>query len=326
MKTLLAKKKLVFLTLLLLIFTGLGISIPYWLQHPQHNKSTIVLIEKGSSLTHIANFLHHEKVLNFPFLFKAFLYGTHSWKDLKAGEYLIPADISPAHLIHILKKGEVILHPITVVEGATSYEITQKLLSDPRFIGQCSLPAEGSILPETYHFPRGTSRSAIILHMQQVMKECLAKLWAQRSPNLLLRTPEEGVILASIIEKETSLPSERAMVAAVFINRLTQSMPLQADPTVLYALTEGKSPLGRELTRKDLTLQSPYNTYLHQGLPPTPIANPGLSSLKAVFHPAAVSYLYFVANGDGGHNFATHLQDHQKNHAQWRQLKNVTSQ
>lgn len=322
MRALLSKKSITFFTLFLLsalIFFGIGVA--YWFQHPQHNKSTVVLIEKGASLTQIAAHLNQQGVLNFPILFKAFLYGTKSWKEIKAGEYLIPADLTPAQLMHILKKGDVILHSVTVIEGETSYALTQKLLADTRFEGPCETPAEGSILPETYNFPRGTNRAKIISHMQKAMKERLTEIWAQRPSGHTLRSPEEFVVLASIIEKETARSSEKPFVAAVFFNRLKQGMPLQADPTVLYSLTKGEGGLGRDLTRNDLQIESPYNTYLHLGLPPFPIANPSLSSLKAALHPAEVSYLYFVADGSGGHVFSITLEEHQKNHAAWRKMK-----
>lgn len=324
MRALFSKKRLTYFALFFLCaFIFFGIGITYWFQHPQHNKSTVVLIEKGASLTQIAAHLNQQGVLNVPSLFKAFLYATKSWKDLKAGEYLMPASLSPAQLIHILTQGDVILHPVTVIEGETSHTLTQKLLADSRFEGPCTTPREGSILPETYHFPRGTPRSNIITHMQKAMTARLAEVWSQHPSNHPLRSPEELVILASIIEKETALPSEKPFVAAVFLNRLTQGMPLQADPTVLYSLTEGKGGLGRDLTRNDLQIKSPYNTYLNLGLPPFPIANPSLSSLKAALHPADVPYLYFVADGAGGHVFSTTLDEHQKNHAAWRKVRKV---
>lgn len=322
MRALFSKKCLTYVVLFsLCAFTFFGVGITYWFQHPQHNKSTVVLIEKGSSLTQIAAHLNQQGVLNVPLLFKVFLYGTKSWKDLKAGEYLIPAALSPAQLIHILTQGDVILHPVTLIEGETSHRLTQKLLADDRFEGPCEIPPEGSILPETYHFPRGTHRSKIITHMQKAMTERLAEIWAQRSSDHPLQSPKELVVLASIIEKETALPSEKSFVAAVFLNRLKYGMPLQADPTVLYALTEGKEGLGRDLTRNDLQVKSPYNTYLNLGLPPSPIANPSLSSLKAALHSATVPYLYFVADGSGGHIFATTLEEHQQNHAAWRKVR-----
>lgn len=299
----------------------LSIGIGYWFQHPQKNKSAIVLIEKGASLSQITSLLSQDQVLDFPFLFKGIVYGSGSWRYLKAGEYLIPPSVTPAQLIQILVSGDVILHPFTLIEGETSYHFTRKLLEDSRFQGVCEVPPEGSLLPETYSFPRGTERQQIVVHMQKAMKAALAKVWAQRSQDNLFQSPEDLLTLASIVEKETALSQERPLVAAVFLNRLKQGMPLQADPTILYALTNGKGDLGRDLSRHDLQVESAYNTYLRRGLPPSPITNPSLASLKAVMRPASVSYLYFVADGSGGHVFSTTLEEHQKNHAAWRKVR-----
>jgi len=299
----------------------LAITIAYWFQYPQKNQQAVVLIEKGKTLSQITARLHQQKILNYPFLFKGILYGTGGWRYLKAGEYLIPPSITPAQLMHILRSGNVILHPVTLIEGETSHHLTQRLLNDSHFQGVCELPPEGSLLPETYHFPRGTDRQKIVIQMQKAMQTALAQIWANRSPEHPLQSPEELVVLASIVEKETALPPERPLVAAVFLNRLKQGIPLQADPTIIYGLTHGKESLDRILSREDLKFESPYNTYLHAGLPPSPIANPSLACLKAVAHPENVSYLYFVADGSGGHVFSTTLKDHQKNHAQWREVR-----
>ncbi len=312
------------ITLFLSTLTGVCIFslwVSYWFQHPQKTPGTVVLIEKGASLSQIAQTLSKGQVLDFPILFKFIVYGTNNWRQLKAGEYFIPPSVTPAQLIHILKSGEVILHPITVIEGETSSHVIQKLNNDSRFQGICEIPPEGSLLPETYHFPRGTERCKIVERMKQSMEIVLSDQWAQRSPNHLLQSPEELLVLASIVEKETALAQERPMVAAVFLNRLKIGMPLQADPTVLYGLTKGKKEFGRALNREDLLNPSPYNTYLHKGLPPSAIGNPGLGSLKAAAQPALVDYLYFVANGLGGHIFATTLESHQKNHADWRKMR-----
>lgn len=308
----------IFFIIALSIFSA---SIGYWFQHPQNNSKTVVLIEKRSSLSQISSRLYEDQVLDYPFLFKAILICTGEWRKLKAGEYLIPPQVTPGQLIHILKSGNVILHPVTLIEGETSHHLTQKLMSDDRFKGGCLVPPEGSLLPETYYFPRGTERKVILHHMQKAMKSAVEKVWATRSKDHQLKTPEELVILASIVEKETALPRERTVVAAVFLNRLNINMMLQADPTVLYALTKGMESQKRELSLEDLKVDSPYNTYLHGGLPPSPIANPGLSSLKAAMNPSKDSYLYFVADGSGGHVFATTLEEHQMNHAAWRRIR-----
>lgn len=295
--------------------------VAYWLQHSQNNEKTTILIEKGASLSQIAQTLNRSKVLNSPLLFKLTVYATGTSQKLKAGEYLIPPSITPAQLIHILKSGEVILHGVTLIEGETCHRLVEKVASNAHFQGACETPEEGVLLPETYHFPHGTECSIILGRMKKAMKYALEAAWAERCDNHPLGSPQELLVLASIIEKETSKTAEKPLVAAVFLNRLKQGMPLQADPTIIYALTNGREGLGRALFREDLKFESPYNTYLYKGLPPTPIANPSLSSLKAAAHPAKVFYLYFVADGSGGHVFSETLGGHQKNHANWRKIR-----
>jgi UPF0755 protein len=296
--------------------------VAYWAQHPQNNEKTTIFIEKGASLSQIAQTLSQYKVLNSPLLFKVVVYTTGVSQKLKAGEYLIPPSITPAQLIHILKSGEVILHGVTLIEGETCDRLVEKVASNAHFQGACETPEEGSLLPETYHFPHGTECYIILNRMRKAMARALEVAWAERCDNHPLESPQELLVLASIIEKETSKAPEKSLVAAVFLNRLKQGMPLQADPTVIYALTNGREGLGRTLFRGDLKIESPYNTYLYRGLPPTPIANPSLSSLKAAAHPANVPYLYFVADGSGGHAFSETLGDHQKHHANWRKIRN----
>lgn len=316
-------KKSLFLFLFLSVLSlSFGAAVlNYCFHHPYNNSKTVVFIEKGASLSQITSRLVEDEVLGFSFLFKTILLCTGEWRELKAGEYLIPPEVTPAQLIKILKSGDVILHPVTVIEGETSHHLTQKLLKDSRFYGPCTVPQEGSILPETYHFPRGMERQVMIKHMQQAMKKVVSKLWAERAKDCVLKTPEELVTLASIVEKETALAKERPLVAAVFLNRLKTNMMLQADPTVIYALTQGTEEKGRNLTLEDLKIENPFNTYLVIGLPPTPITNPGFLSLKAVTHPLEVPYLYFVADGTGGHIFATTLEEHQLNHDKWRKIR-----
>lgn len=294
----------------------------YWYQHPQKNENTTILIDKGASLSQIAHVLTERRVLDSPWLFKLIVYGMGESNKLKAGEYSIPAFITPAQLVHILQSGKVVLHPVTLIEGETTHRLVAKVLSHQHFQGACETPPEGSLLPETYHFTHGTECYIILGRMQKSMEEALAKAWEGRAKNHPLQSPQELLVLASIVEKETSKSHERPVVAAVFLNRLKAGMPLQADPTVIYALTHGREGLGRSLLRGDLKVESPYNTYVYRGLPPTPIANPSRASLKAAAHPSNVSYLYFVADGSGGHAFSESLGNHQKNHAAWRKIRN----
>ncbi len=183
------------------------------------------------------------------------------------------------------------------------------------------VPPEGSLLPETYHYSWNDDRAALVERMQTGMEVVLAELWPERAEGLPINTPEEAVILASIVEKETGVAEERPLVASVFVNRLKRGMRLQSDPTVVYGLTNGQRPLGRTLTFRDLDRPSPYNTYTNGGLPPGPIANPGRAALEAVLHPAESRYLYFVADGTGGHAFAKTLVEHNRNVAKWRKIQ-----
>jgi len=243
---------------------------------------------------------------------------------LQAGEYGFPAAISVAGILGLMRRGEVIQHALTVPEGLTVAEVAELLNRDPALSEPFgSLPPEGSLLPETYHFVRGDSRQSLVVRMQAAMAATLAEAWATRSPGLALGQPAEVVALASIIEKETALAAERSRVAGVFLNRLRHGMRLQSDPTVVYGLTGGAGggTLGRALTRADWLAESPYNTYLHAGLPPGPIANPGRAALMAAVAPEAHEYLYFVADGSGGHAFAATLEEHNRNVARWQRLR-----
>lgn len=224
----------------------------------------------------------------------------------------------------MLVDGRTVVHRVTVPEGLTSVEIVAIVAASEVLEGAVPPPpVQGALLPETYHVARGDERAAVIGRMAEAMNEALARLWPTRAPDLPLASPAEAVILASIVEKETGIAAERAKVAGVFYNRLALGMPLQSDPTVVFALTDGKMPLGRALTRDDLAIDDPYNTYKVNGLPPGPIANPGLASLEAVLKPEATDALYFVADGTGGHAFARTLDEHNRNVAKWRKLQDA---
>jgi UPF0755 protein len=216
--------------------------------------------------------------------------------------------------------GVTVKHRLTIPEGLTSAEIVALVAAAPDLEGSvpAALPADGSLLPETYFFSKGDTREQLLERMRKGMSDALAELWPARDGAVALKTVAEAVTLASIVEKETGLAAERPRVASVFFNRLAQGMPLQSDPTVIYALTGGKGPLGRALLRADLQVASPYNTYANPGLPPGPIANPGRASLEAVLHPDSTKDLYFVADGSGGHAFAATLDEHNRNVAAWR--------
>ena len=240
------------------------------------------------------------------------------------GEYRLEPGISLLDVLEKISDGKVILHRLTLPEGLTSAQMLQLIADNPLLSGDITeSAAEGEMLPETYSFHKGTPRNQIVRNAKSAMQKALQETWQNRAEGLPLNSPQELLILASIIEKETAISSERGKVASVFINRLNKNMLLQTDPTVIYALTQGKKELGRSLRRKDLSVDSPFNTYKYTGLPPTPICNPGLKALEAAAHPEDTPYFYFVANGNGGHNFAKSLDEHNRNIKNWlKKIKN----
>ena len=242
--------------------------------------------------------------------------------ELKYGEYQFPKQASMRQVVDTLTDGRVVQHAFTVAEGLTSEQIIQRLLENPVLTGNIKeIPREGSLLPDTYYFTRGFARERVIALMQQAQQRVLKDVWEYRQPDLPLRTPEQLVILASIIEKETGKPDERTRVASVFVNRLKQKMKLQSDPTIIYGLVGGKATLGRPILRSEIEQPTPYNTYVIEGLPPAPIANPGRASLEAAAKPARTKELFFVADGTGGHAFSENYDQHQKNVARLRTLE-----
>ncbi len=243
---------------------------------------------------------------------------------LKAGEYAIPAHASVREIVDLLEQGKAILYRITIPEGFSVVQVLKRLRANPYLSGEITqAPPEGSLLPDTYTFRRGESRQALIERMQKAQKRLIAELWPRRAPDLPFRTPYEAIILASIVEKETAIPAERPRIAAVFINRLKKGMRLQADPTIIYGITRGL-PLGRPIRRSEIAAKTPWNTYQIDGLPPTPIANPGRDSIKAVLNPEKTDLLYFVADGKGGHVFAATLAEHRRNVRKWRAMRRRT--
>jgi len=261
-----------------------------------------VIVPKGAGLSRIAAVLQEAGVIEQAWLFKLGVKVEGRDQALKAGEFAFPAGVSMRGAMDILVAGIVVVHKVTVPEGLTSWEIVQVINAVPDLAGEpiAEIPTEGSLLPETYLFALGDTREQILERMRKAHDDAVTRLWEGRDEGLPIDTVEEWVILASIVEKETGLASERPLVASVFVNRLNKGMLLQSDPTVIYGITGGKGPLGRGLTRKELDTPTPYNTYTEAGLPPGPIANPGLASLEAVIHPAESKYLYFVADGTGG--------------------------
>jgi UPF0755 protein len=225
-------------------------------------------------------------------------------------------------VVATIVEGKVVAHQVSLPEGLTSQQMVARLLQDDILAGDIKeIPREGSLLPDTYNFARGVTREQMIQRMQQAQQRLLREVWDHRSPDLPLKTPEQLVVLASVVEKETGKPDERSRVAAVFVNRLKQKMRLQSDPTIIYGLVGGKGTLGRPIMKSEIEQPTPYNTYVIDGLPPGPIANPGRASLEAAANPARTRELYFVADGTGGHVFAETYEQHQRNVTRLRSIE-----
>ncbi len=270
--------------------------------------------------------LENDGVIDAPILMNIALWLEGNRGNVKAGEYLFKKEASLRDVMDMLVAGRVYLHAITVPEGLTSEQILQRLRDNDLLGGDLrEAPKEGLLLPETYRVPRGMSRSDLIRKMQDDQRKLVDQIWAKRDPSIPLRTPHELVTLASIVEKETGRADERPRVASVFINRLQKRMKLQSDPTIVYGLVGGKGTLGRGITRAEISAPSPYNTYVIEGLPPGPIANPGRAALEAVANPMKTADLFFVADGTGGHAFAETLDDHNRNVARWREIEKERS-
>jgi UPF0755 protein len=283
----------------------------------------VVNIPKTAGTGDIAELLQREGVVDVNRW--AFLGGTIVMKarsELKAGEYLFQKRASLHDVIETMVSGKVVQHTLTVPEGLTSEQIVARLMENDVLSGQVrEIPREGTLLPETYKFERGTSRETVIQRMQQAHRRLVAEIWERRNSDIPVRSVEQLVTLASIVEKETGRADERSRVAGVFSNRLRQKMKLQSDPTIIYGLVGGKGTLGRPIKRSEIQQPTPYNTYVIEGLPPGPIANPGRASLEATANPARTRELFFVADGNGGHTFTETYDQHQRNVAKLRAME-----
>ena len=282
----------------------------------------VVNIPRGLGTKDISDLLVREGVIDQPYVFVGGVIVLKARGDLKSGEYKFTAHSSVADVVGTLIEGKVVQHAITIPEGLTSEQIIARLQENDALTGQIKeIPREGSLLPETYKFTRGMTREQIVQRMQSEDKKILQEVWQHRDPELPLKSPEELVTLASIVEKETGKPDERTRVAAVFVNRLKRKMRLQSDPTIIYGLVGGKGSLGHPILKSEKDQPTPYNTYIVDGLPPGPIGNPGRASLEAAAKPARTKELYFVADGTGGHVFSENYEAHQKNVAKLRQME-----
>jgi UPF0755 protein len=282
----------------------------------------VVNIPRGLGIRDIADLLQREGVINQPYVFMGGVIVLKARGELKYGEYQFSKQSSVADVVETITEAKVVQHAFTVPEGLTSEQIVARLLENEVLTGQIKeIPREGTLLPETYRFTRGMTREQIIQRMQQAHRRVLQEVWERRIQDLPVKTPEQLVTLASIVEKETGKPDERTRVAAVFVNRLKTKMRLQSDPTIIYGLTGGKGSLGRPILRSEIEQATPYNTYVVDGLPPGPIANPGRASLEAAANPARTKELYFVADGSGGHVFSDNYAEHQKNVSRLRGIE-----
>ena len=281
-----------------------------------------VAIREGSTLAGAAATLEKAGAIRSAtrFRYLARLFG--SGAPIKAGEYLLPAHVSASDLLGLLQGGKTVQRLVTVPEGRPSVIVHGTLMKAAGLVGPVAVPAEGSLLPDSYAYQPGDTRAAVVARMQKAMNAYLVGAWAQRRPSIAVTTPAQAIILASIVEKETGKPSERRMVAAVYGNRLRRGMPLQADPTVIYPITKGR-PLGRRILQSELRARNGYNTYAEAGLPAGPICNPGRASIDAVLNPAATGALYFVADGTGGHVFADTLEQHNANVRKWYAIRHA---
>lgn len=314
-------------SLSLAIITIIAVALLIWgnggILSPGKNITQVVtIIPKSSGTKKIAQILTDKELIRHPIYFYIAVLITGTRSKLKAGEYGIPTQASPAEIAILLANGQTIKHSLTIPEGQTVAQIIKTINSLPRLNGNIQkIPDEGMMLPDTYYYELWDKRQDIVDRMHKAMRNKLRVAWKNRINDLPLETQQEMLTLASIVEKETGIPRERPEVAGVFINRLRKGIRLQADPTVAYSLTRGQIKLERKLNKKDLKLDDPYNTYVQGGLPPGPIACPGAASLQAVANPNPTINLYFVANGKGGHTFAKSLKDHNNNVAAWKKFK-----
>ena len=283
-------------------------------------EATVVTVPSGAGVAAIAARLKTGGVIRSTDLFKASAALTGAATRLRAGEYEVPSGASVKDVLALLTDGRVVRHFVTIPEGWSSAQAVDILMKEEVLTGTVEVPEEGSLWPETYEVMRGETRASVIARMQRAQSEGLAELWARRGPTSVVATPEEAVILASIVEKETGIGAERPQVAAVFSNRIRQGMRLESDPTIIYGITRGR-PLGRGIRQSELITDTGYNTYLINGLPPTPIANPGRDAIAAVLNPPRSEYLFFVADGTGGHVFARTYEEHRFNVARWREIE-----
>jgi UPF0755 protein len=319
------KRPLLILIAVIVLAALIGIYALWWAPGPKPGPHDVI-IKEGTTIRSVSRQLAKEGAIPGTartYYVMARLFGSSD--PIQAGEFEIPKGMGGASILDLLQHGKPLLRLITVTEGMPSITVEQKLASSSYLAGPTPPVPEGSVLPDSYSFQRGDARAALVRRMQAAMTKTVAQLWPKRSTDCPVATPQQAVTLASIVEKETAKPAERPLIAGVYCNRLRIGMALDADPTVIYAVTKGK-PLGRRILKSELHSADPYNTYTHAGLPPGPIANPGKASLEAVLHPAKTQALYFVADGTGGHVFANTLAEQDANVAKWYAIRRQRGQ
>jgi UPF0755 protein len=320
MRRLVTKRRiLIFLPVALLLAAFLFVWVA-WLGPGPAAQDTNVIVAEGTSVSRVADQLAEQGLIRGAGSFRLFARVLGSGDPIQTGEFVIPRGASAARILDLLQHGRPVVRTVVIPEGLPSVLVRDRLLAAPFLTGDVAVPEEGSVLPGGYTYRRGESRAAVLIRMRNAMTRELARLWAQPHPNTAVRSPREAIILASIIEKETAKAAERRVIAGVYSNRLRQNMPLQADPTVIYPVTQGR-PLGRRILASELRASNGYNTYVIRGLPQGPIANPGRASIAAALDPAPTPALYFVADGTGGHVFASTLAEHNANVERWRALR-----
>ncbi|GGB94533.1 aminodeoxychorismate lyase [Novosphingobium endophyticum] len=302
--------------LALAAFVALGSFLWGWYAPGPLEKDRAFVVSSGASLAAVSDKLEQQGIIRSAsgFSLRARIFGGGG--SIKAGEFAIPAHASPARVLGIITSDDVIRRYVTIPEGMPSIMVQERLMATEQLTGEVAVPEEGSVLPDSYAFQSGDSREDVLRRMQVAMSRTLSELWPKRASDIAVNTPEEALILASIVEKETGKPSERRMVAGLYSNRLKKGMLLQADPTIIYPITRGK-PLGRRIRQSEIQAVNDYNTYTMVGLPRHPITNPGRASIEAVLNPAKTDALYMVADGTGGHAFASTLAEHNENVKKW---------
>lgn len=286
-------------------------------------EAQVFSVPNGAGLSQIASKLENEGIITDDLVFKLVVKIEEDETAMKAGEYEIPPAADMGEVYEILKEGKAILYPVTVPEGLTSAQIVRLINAAPNLSGEITeIPREGTLLPETYLNPRGMDRQALIEKMRRAQKELIDRLWDSRAERIKahIKTPQDAITLASVVEKETGASSERPEVAGVFYNRLDRGIRLESDPTIIYGISQGE-PLGRGLRRSEIDRKTDWNTYQIDGLPITPICNPGRAAIEAVINPVDTDYLFFVANGEGGHAFARTNREHERNVRKWREIE-----